>query len=226
MTKKATKPDPGALTLKATNDEEMNRAVNISRKVATDAHCHSGAAMRPWLVHAFGEVDLTELVVKLRLQTDALKRGDMGDIEAMLFNQALTLQTMFTALSRRAASNAGEYIGVTDTYLRLAFKAQSQCRSTLETLAEIKSPRPATFVRQANIANGPQQVNNGNAAPMPDSARAPARGISENQPNELLTDERATHDNPMDTRGKTTTGRSNSRVEAVGTLHRAANGKR
>lgn len=39
-------------------------------------------------------------------------------------------------------------------------KAQSQCRATLETLAAIKVG-PAIFARQANIAHGPQQVNNG-----------------------------------------------------------------
>ena len=44
--------------------------------------------------------------------------------------------------------------------MRMALKAQSQCRATLETLATIKNP-PAVFARQANIAQGPQQVNNG-----------------------------------------------------------------
>jgi hypothetical protein len=42
--------------------------------------------------------------------------------------------------------------------MRLAFKAQSQSRATIETLAAIKNP-PVVFTRQANIANGPQQVN-------------------------------------------------------------------
>jgi hypothetical protein len=44
--------------------------------------------------------------------------------------------------------------------MRLALKAQSQCRATLETLVNIKNPRPVAFVQQANIANGPQRVNN------------------------------------------------------------------
>ena len=160
MKKVASKPNHAALKLQATTDEEMNEAVNLARNVATNANVHAGTAMLPWLAQAYGEVDLNELIATLRLQTNALKSGGMEDIEAMLFNQALTLQTMFTALSRRAASNSGEYMGATETYLRLAFKAQSQCRTTLETLAEIKNPRPSTFVKQANIANGPQQVNN------------------------------------------------------------------
>ena len=34
----------------------------------------------------------------------------------------------------------GEHIGAMETYARLAMKAQSQCRSTIETLAEMKNP--------------------------------------------------------------------------------------
>jgi hypothetical protein len=43
--------------------------------------------------------------------------------------------------------------------MRLALKAQSQCRATLEALANIKNP-PVVIARQANFAAGPQQVNN------------------------------------------------------------------
>ena len=169
--------------------------------------------MQPWMKHVYGDVDLNELIAKLQIQTSAMKSGDLGDIEAMLFNQALTLQTMFTALSRRAALNAGEYMGATDTYMKLAFKAQAQCRCTLEALAEIKQPRSATFVRQANIAHT-QQVNHGTLEPTT-RTRAPARDISGNQPNELITDERATHVNPMDTRSTATTSASDSSVAAL-----------
>lgn len=48
-----------------------------------------------------------------------------------------------------------------DRFMRLGLKAQDQCRHTLETLAVMKNP--PVFARQANIANGPQQVNNGHA---------------------------------------------------------------
>lgn len=89
-----------------------------------------------------------------------VKDGDLSDIEANLTAQAVTLDAMFTELARRAALNMGTHLGATDTYLRLAMKAQAQCRATAETLAEIKYPRAVAFVRQANIAHGHQQVNN------------------------------------------------------------------
>ena len=225
MTKKTTRPQTSALKIVSTDPADTPLPVTMGRYVATRAKAQATYAMEPWLKQSHGDVDLTALLDTLTAQTDAIRAGDTGDVEAMLFNQSLTLQAMFTALSRRAAVNVGEHMGAVETYLRLALKAQSQCRSTLETLAEIKNPRPATFVRQANIANGPQQVNNG-AASTANDPLAPARDISGNHPNELLTDERATNGNQVDTRSKAEAGRSNSRVEAMGTLHRAANGKR
>lgn len=62
-------------------------------------------------------------------------------------------------LARRAHMNMDKYLDATDRYMRLALKAQGQCRATLETLANLKNP-PVVVARQANIANGPQQVNN------------------------------------------------------------------
>ena len=108
--------------------------------------------------------------------------------------------------------------------MKLALRAQGQCRATLETLANIKNPRPVAFVKQANISNGPQQVNNGTV----DASDAVVRAREENPnpQNELLTDTRATHGKPVDTRAKSKAGRSNPRVATVETGHRAANGWR
>ena len=59
----------------------------------------------------------------------------------------------------------------------------SQCRSTLEALAEIKA-RPVFIARRANIVHGPQQVNNGVAA---NNAQTPARAEqTESAKSELL----------------------------------------
>jgi hypothetical protein len=128
----------------------------------------------------FGELDINALVDELAAQTSLANSGDMARSEAMLISQAHTLEAIFHELAGRAALNMGEYISAAEVYLRLALKAQSQCRATLETLAEMKNPRPMTFVKQANVAHGPQQVNN---APTEPPSRA--RG-SENQPNKLL----------------------------------------
>jgi hypothetical protein len=60
-------------------------------------------------------------------------------------------------LARKAS--ATKYLSQFEAYLKLSLKAQSQCRATIEALAEIKNPKQVAFVQQVNIANGPQQVN-------------------------------------------------------------------
>jgi hypothetical protein len=79
-------------------------------------------------------------------------------MEGLLAGQAIAQNALFTDLARRARTSTT--LDRFERYLRLAFKAQNQCRATIETLATIKNP-PTVFARQANIAHGPQQVNNG-----------------------------------------------------------------
>jgi hypothetical protein len=95
--------------------------------------------------------------------------------------------------------------------MMFALKAQAQCRATLEALAEIKNPRPVSFVKQANISNGPQQVNNGTAA-AGQGAIAPA-GEKEVSQSKLL---EAQHGNYLDAGAQGAAGRANPHLEAVG----------
>ena len=183
----------------------------------------SAVSIKAWGKFA-GEVDLGELLADLSARVAVVHGGDMRPVEAMLFGQAMTLETIFTNLARRAAQNAGEYLSATDTYLRLALKAQAQCRATLEALAEIKNPRPVAFVKQANISNGPQQVNNGVSnlvstenEPIRAGAQAHAREIS-GQQNELLEHQ---HGNYLDAGAQGAASRTNPNMEAVGAVNGA-----
>lgn len=122
-----------------------------------------------------------DFVESLHKQLQTLEAGDMSNVEAMLYTQAVTLQSMFVRLSTDAMTRST--LSEQQQILALAFKAQAQCRQTLETLGNVKFPRATTFVRQANIANGPQQVNNhakGNSTSTTDerSVNGRARGDS------------------------------------------------
>lgn len=102
-------------------------------------------------------------------------------------------------------------------------KAQGQCSATLETFADIKNPRPVAFVKQANIAQN-QQVNN-NAGEFSDTnapAHTPAPAREKNV-NQVLTDTRGTHENPMDTRTTRKAGASDPRMATVAKRYRATN---
>lgn len=130
----------------------------------------------------YGDLDTAKLTAELNNelsnQARAVNEGDLKRSEGMLTSQAHTLDAILNNLAQRASQ--AKYMDDLDRYLRLGLKAQSQCRATLETLATIKNPQPVAFVRQANIAHGPQQVNNRGAAA---ASRAEE---PENQPNKVL----------------------------------------
>lgn len=165
------------------------------------------------LVHAFSErlhsgLDQMESMTVVAEAARKANDGNMSDFVTMLAAQAYALNSIFVEFTARAGSNLGVSPHTADTYMRLAYKAQAQCRSTVEAVAEIKSPRPAVaFVKQANIAQGPQQVNNQIAA----EPRAPAE-ISENRTNELL---EMSHGERLDTGKAGATGGAHQELEAV-----------
>ncbi len=83
--------------------------------------------------------------------------GDTAFASRMLAAQAVTLDTMFTELARRAALNMGEYLNAAERYARLALKAQSNSRATLEALAKLHQPREQT-VRHVHVNQGGQAI--------------------------------------------------------------------
>lgn len=162
-----------------------------------------------------GGPDVNALIAELDKQTQAVNGGDLRRAEAMLLSQAHALDSIFSTLAKRAAKNFGEYLGAGETYLRLALKAQSQCRATLETLAAIKNPPNVAFVRQANIAAGPQQVNNSLLAGEPSRARE-----TEILQSKLL---EAQDGERLDTEAAGAAGSANPQLATVGTIDRPEN---
>jgi hypothetical protein len=83
--------------------------------------------------------------------------GNLDSLTDMLTAQALTLDTIFTDYTRRALINAGQYPEAMERYTNLAAKAQSQCRSTVETLARVKRGGKQT-VKVVHVHEGGQAV--------------------------------------------------------------------
>jgi hypothetical protein len=171
-----------------------------------------------------GDVSLTDLVASLRDQGEAVNRGDLAAAERMLAAQAVALNAVFSEMARRAALNIGEHLGATESYMRLALKAQSQSRATVETLATIKNP-PVVFARQANINNGgQQQVNNGAGPNAADSVQARAGAHAENLPSAQSELSEATHELLQDTRASSAVGDALPSASPVGAVNRASHG--
>ena len=216
-TKKASKTALQPTTVKIselTTAHKARLAVSPSINGATVIHAYQGNVIGK-------DVDFSALIDELRETCAEVKGGDLHTLEAMLISQATALQTIFTSLALRAQSH--EYQKHLESFLGLALKAQAQSRATLSALVDLKYPRQATFVKQANIANGPQQVNNGAAAAEP-AQNAQARaytGQSALEQNKLL---EASHGQPgkrMDTRAAQKAERSHQAVETVATVNRA-----
>ena len=112
-----------------------------------------GGALIPTLVGT----ELEEIAARV-------SSGDMSTPERMLLSQAMALQSIFTCMAKNASVNSGKN---REGMLMLALKAQSQSRNTILALAELKTPRQATFVRQQNVSGGAQQVNNAASLPAP-----------------------------------------------------------
>jgi hypothetical protein len=160
------------------------------------------------------ETSMTDAFKELTRLSEATVAGDLGHLERILGAQALSLNALYAGLAHRSKSNSqAGYLDAADTYLRLALRAQAQCRQTVQTLFEMKNPRPVAFVQQANISNGPQQVNNGLS-----NASSPARAEENaHQPNKLL---EAIDGKWLDAGAQGSAGRANQDLAPVGTLDR------
>ena len=195
---------------------DKDKAEALARLVV-EPSAHSAVVMQQY-GKVIGELNLGALTTALCEGMDAVWEGNLKQPEGMLFAQAQALQAIFTNLAKRAASQ--EYLSQLETFLRLALKAQNQCRMTLETLANVKNP-PVVFARQANINNGgQQQVNNGNQTPGSGSpAPAPARE-SQPEPNKLL---EASHVERLDFGAQTAAGGTHQDLVPVETVDRPPN---
>lgn len=157
-------------------------------------------------------LDVQALAATLRDQAAVVGGGSLGQAEGILINQATALQSLFARLVERGM--ASDSIPGFETNMRMALRAQAQCRATLETLAEIKNP-PVVYARQANVTTGPQQVNNGVATPP-----APRARDLEPEPSKLLEE---IDGQWLDTGATSAPGRADPHLATVGAVDGAKN---
>ena len=170
---KTTVPTPKnrtAVVIVASSEEEQ---YEVTARTLTRPEIGAAAVIEAWSPKTH---DVNLLAAELAVQVKAVNQGDMQRTEGILISQAQALDAIFVNLMRRSVNqtNAAHW----EMYMRMGMKAQSQCRATLQALAEMKNPRPVAFVKQANINNGGhQQVNNRVAFNDVECCSAPAREI-------------------------------------------------
>ena len=194
------------LPLKGKDPEEMKRAVAVC--IAIPALQAARAILATEGTDGLGrDLDVVALTDFLNEQATKVNTGDLALAEKMLINQATALQALFSKLVERGMN--ADLLPHYETHMRLALRAQSQCRATLETLANVKNP-PVVIARQANIAQQQQVNNHAPAVPLR------AREVSPAQ-NELL--EQGNHERlEFGTQGAASG--ADSHLATVGTVHR------
>jgi hypothetical protein len=226
MTGKTTKPAAKGGAKLPPLSAHVNSAIQVGMKPGDSAgaavartltrpEVTAAAVIESW---AKDTHDVNALAAELGQQVRALNSGDMRRAEGLLIAQAHALDAIFTTLARRAT--AQDSLHHWETYMRMAMKAQAQCRATLEALAAVKNP--PVFARQANIAHGPQQVNNG----PPPQSRPVRAGAHAGEPaerrNELL--EGGEHGERLDTGAARAAGGADPHLAPVGTVNGPAHG--
>ena len=121
-------------------------------------HGHTiNTLLTPFMEGSGSALELMDLADLIDRRAEFAVSGNLGFASAMLAAQATTLDTMFTELARRSALNLGQHVEAGDRYARLAFKAQANCRVTLEALAKLHQPREQT-VRHVHVNEGGQAI--------------------------------------------------------------------
>jgi hypothetical protein len=149
--------------------------------------------------------DVNALTKILSQQTADVIGGDMSRAESMLLSQAHTLDALFNSLVLKGLDQT--HMPNYQAFMALAFRAQGQCKATLQALSDIKNPS-VIYAKQANVSGGHQQINNNVVA---SSSR---KQSSKQKSSELL---EHTHGERVDSRKTIEAIPVNSRLEALAT---------
>lgn len=147
-------------TLQVEHPQYETGAQALARKLL-EPHLRHGAAASAFAQPILGKNLEKPGVMDFRDHFSAAaaraRTDDLSQIKDMLMAQAITLDSMFTELARRAALNMGEYLEAAEKYARLALKAQNSSRAALEALANLQRPREST-VRHVHVTEGGQAI--------------------------------------------------------------------
>ena len=199
--RKPNKRDPNQLDVPAYGEDSFEKVNAVAMLRPT---VQAGITIQQYDKNIIPELDLMELIGALSTETRKATDGDLSRADTMLTSQAHALDAIFNSLARRAAQAGG--IDQLDAFLKLALRAQSQCRSTWEAISAIQNP-PVVYAKQANIAQL-QQVNN----------EVPRAGEKEIPQNELLEDQ---HGERLDTTTAGTAIEADPAMAALEEVHRS-----
>lgn len=211
MSKKTTEPQDKTRFLVIKNKPGQSTD-ELMADLATGGVVNNAGVVTEFSKAYLGDLSLTDCAKSLEEKAKIVHRGDLKPLETMLTSQAIALDSLFSSLAMQAKLNMGEYINAAEKYMRLALKAQGQCRATVETLAFIKNPQPYIQNNRADY----QQINNTLAMENQSQhiSDLTCAGKNPKNTNGLLTEERNTHET-LDLRGTSAAGRADQSLETL-----------
>lgn len=187
--------------------------------ITTDSAFLAACTGHAYTEKMFKGLDMSEMSRTIKADVDKVNKDDLSGLVGMLVSQAHTLQLMFTHLARRA--NGFEQLKQYQAFMNMALKTQAQSRATIQAVADLKFPRQVIVTKQANISQGHQQVNNGNAPTQ--SMPVTHAGNFQSEQNELLESTSYEEEKRLDTRTAIEAVANDSKLETVATLNRRKN---
>jgi hypothetical protein len=151
------KGEPDQLEVVKRDDEPLGRTL---ARVALDPLARHANLAGSFAHQAFGGERVSAMTETSHVLGDELVKASKGDLtmaSRILAAQATSLDALFTEMARRSGSNMGQYPKAAERYMRLALKAQANCRATLDALAKLHQPREQT-VKHAHVNQGAQAV--------------------------------------------------------------------
>lgn len=149
--------DPVQFEVEKRKDEKVGKTL---ARATLDPQTRNASVAMVYGGAMFGDNHRPDLMQSSEALAEEITRAMAGDLSLasrVYASQAITLDAMFTELARRAAMNLGQYPQAVERFARLALKAQSNCRATLEALAKLHQPREQT-VRHVHVNEGGQAI--------------------------------------------------------------------
>lgn len=149
--------ETGKLEVEKRADEKVGRTL---ARITLDPQTRNANLAMSFGSQMFGDQlkpDIAESSAVLAEEIQRAMKGDLSLASRIYTSQAISLDALFTDMARRSGNNMGQYPDAADRYMRLALKAQSACRSTLEALTRLHQPREQT-VKHVHVNEGGQAV--------------------------------------------------------------------
>jgi hypothetical protein len=115
-------------------DESLARLREMAAQ-AVDPSVTSSVVVSAFWEKAGGAIDPQAAYEAVRDRVQEVRKGGLSGAEATLVGQATALNAIFTEMARRGQAALDRPGIAAERYLRLAMRAQAQCRATLNALS-------------------------------------------------------------------------------------------